>query len=70
MSYVLMMLSSEWALPQPKKPGFFTERDLIGDSSSSSNNNTDRDVVGGSSSSSNKNLCSINELTISQTDPR
>ena len=54
MSYVLMMLSSEWALPQPKKPGFFTERDVVGDSSSSSN----------------KKLLSINELTVSQVDPR
>ena len=54
MSYVLMMLSSEWTLPQPKKPGFFTERDLVGDNSSSSNNK----------------LWSINEVTVSLVDPR
>uniref|UniRef100_A0A6M2ELN7 non-specific serine/threonine protein kinase n=1 Tax=Populus davidiana TaxID=266767 RepID=A0A6M2ELN7_9ROSI len=29
MSYVVLMLGNEDALPQPKKPGFFTERDLI-----------------------------------------
>nr|XP_025611959.1 uncharacterized protein LOC112705341 [Arachis hypogaea] len=38
MSYVLMMLSSEWILPQPKMPGFFTERDLVGGSTTSSIN--------------------------------
>ncbi|XLS79812.1 hypothetical protein HN51_064037 [Arachis hypogaea] len=38
MSYVLMMLSSEWELPQPKKPGFFIERDVVGDHSTLSNN--------------------------------
>ncbi|XLU58446.1 hypothetical protein S245_053094, partial [Arachis hypogaea] len=38
MSYVLMMLSSEWELSQPKKPGFFIERDVVGDHSTLSNN--------------------------------
>ncbi|QHO31639.1 hypothetical protein HN51_019822 [Arachis hypogaea] len=38
MSYVLTMLSSEWELPQPKKPGFFIERDVVGDHSTLSNN--------------------------------
>ncbi|KAL1299386.1 hypothetical protein AAHE18_18G106000 [Arachis hypogaea] len=35
MSDVLMMLSSEWPLPQPKKPEFFIERDVIVDDTSS-----------------------------------
>ncbi|XLR41623.1 hypothetical protein S83_026283 [Arachis hypogaea] len=35
MLHVLMMLSSECTLLQPKMPGFFTERDLVGDTSSS-----------------------------------
>ncbi|XLR41621.1 hypothetical protein HN51_019814 [Arachis hypogaea] len=56
MSYVLTMLSSEWALPQPKKPGFFTQRDLVGGSSSSSN--------------SNNKVLSINKLSVSEIDPR
>lgn len=34
MSTVVLMLSSEIALPQPKEPGFFTERDLSDASSS------------------------------------
>ncbi|XLT31670.1 hypothetical protein HN873_062962, partial [Arachis hypogaea] len=38
MSCVLTMLSSEWALPHPKKRGFFVERDVVGNHSSSSNN--------------------------------
>ncbi|KAL4293387.1 hypothetical protein AHAS_Ahas18G0123000 [Arachis hypogaea] len=38
MSYVLMMLSSEWKLPRPKKPGFFVERDVVSDNSPLSNN--------------------------------
>ncbi|XP_061983728.1 G-type lectin S-receptor-like serine/threonine-protein kinase At4g27290 [Populus nigra] len=29
MSYVVLMLENEDALPQPKQPGFFTERDLM-----------------------------------------
>ncbi|XLT31661.1 hypothetical protein HN873_062953, partial [Arachis hypogaea] len=36
MSHVLMMLSSECTLLQPKMPGFFTERDPVGDTSSKS----------------------------------
>ncbi|MED6162454.1 hypothetical protein PIB30_070574 [Stylosanthes scabra] len=56
MSEVHMMLSSEWALPQPKKPGFFTERDLVGESSSSTNSN-------------NKGL-SISKFSVSEVDPR
>jgi len=45
MSSVVLMLSSESTLPQPKLPGLFTTRNLVGDSSSSgsykqySNNN-------------------------------
>ncbi|MED6161705.1 hypothetical protein PIB30_063235 [Stylosanthes scabra] len=55
MSYVLMMLSSEWALPQPKKPGFFIERDVVGENSSSSKNEL---------------LLSVNGLTVTQVCPR
>ncbi|KAJ6980396.1 hypothetical protein NC653_028264 [Populus alba x Populus x berolinensis] len=29
MSYVVLMLGNEDELPQPKQPGFFTERDLV-----------------------------------------
>ncbi|EOY12716.1 S-locus lectin protein kinase family protein, putative [Theobroma cacao] len=36
-SNVVLMLSSEVPLPQPKQPGFFTERDLVEASSSSDN---------------------------------
>ncbi|XP_020224548.1 G-type lectin S-receptor-like serine/threonine-protein kinase At4g27290 [Cajanus cajan] len=35
MSSVVLMLSSESALPQPNLPGFFTSTNLVGDSSSS-----------------------------------
>ncbi|MED6115015.1 hypothetical protein PIB30_086135, partial [Stylosanthes scabra] len=35
MSTVVLMLSSECALPEPKMPGFFTEREMGGDGSSS-----------------------------------
>ncbi|RYQ96982.1 hypothetical protein Ahy_B08g092945 isoform C [Arachis hypogaea] len=56
MSYVLKVLSSEWELPQPKKLGFFTQRDLVGGSSSSS--------------SSNNKVLSINKLSVSEVDPR
>ncbi|XLU68273.1 hypothetical protein S245_027326 [Arachis hypogaea] len=56
MSDVLMMLSSEGPLPQPKKPGFFIERDVdFGDSSSSRND---------------KLLSSVNHLTVSDVNPR
>ncbi|KAB5521586.1 hypothetical protein DKX38_025905 [Salix brachista] len=34
MSNVVLMFSSDIVLPQPKEPGFFTERDLSNDSSS------------------------------------
>ncbi|XP_022717013.1 G-type lectin S-receptor-like serine/threonine-protein kinase At4g27290 [Durio zibethinus] len=37
MSNVVLMLSSEVLLPQPKQPGFFTERDLVEATSSSDN---------------------------------
>ncbi|XP_034898845.1 G-type lectin S-receptor-like serine/threonine-protein kinase At4g27290 isoform X1 [Populus alba] len=36
MSYVVLMLGNEDELPQPKQPGFFTERDLVEASNSSS----------------------------------
>eukprot|EP00258_Populus_trichocarpa_P020788 XP_024436807.1 G-type lectin S-receptor-like serine/threonine-protein kinase At4g27290 isoform X2 [Populus trichocarpa] len=36
MSYVVLMLGNEDELPQPKQPGFFTERDLVEASCSSS----------------------------------
>ncbi|XP_034898841.1 G-type lectin S-receptor-like serine/threonine-protein kinase At4g27290 isoform X4 [Populus alba] len=36
MSYVVLMLGNEDELPQPKQPGFFTERDLVEASYSSS----------------------------------
>ena len=54
MSSVILMLSSEFALPQPKMPGFFTEREMVGD---------------GSSSSSYK-AYSINDVTMSQFEAR
>ncbi|RDY00474.1 G-type lectin S-receptor-like serine/threonine-protein kinase, partial [Mucuna pruriens] len=38
MSSVVLMLGSESALPHPKLPGFFTNRNPVGDSSSSSSN--------------------------------
>ncbi|KAL2331508.1 hypothetical protein Fmac_019089 [Flemingia macrophylla] len=39
MSSVVLMLTSESALPQPKVPGFFTNRNVVGDSSSPSTHN-------------------------------
>ncbi|KAI9093315.1 hypothetical protein K1719_027329 [Acacia pycnantha] len=51
---VVMMLNGESSLPQPKMPGFYTEKDLVGDSSLSS-------VY---------RLSSTNNVTISQIDPR
>ena len=54
MSSVVLMLSSESALPQPKMPGFFIERKMLGE---------------GSSSTSYK-PCSINEVTISLLEAR
>ncbi|XLT70189.1 hypothetical protein HN873_026628, partial [Arachis hypogaea] len=54
MAHALMMLSSECTLPQPKMPGFFTERDPVGDTSSSSNSK----------------LVSFNEVTVTVVHPR
>ncbi|XP_055960599.1 G-type lectin S-receptor-like serine/threonine-protein kinase At4g27290 [Mercurialis annua] len=54
MSSVVLMLSSEGALPEPKEPGFFTERKLLE----------------GESSTSKQESCSINELTITLMDGR
>ncbi|KAJ6423306.1 hypothetical protein OIU84_024280 [Salix udensis] len=54
MSAVVLMLSGEGTLPQPKEPGFFTERKLID----------------ASSSSSKPESCSVNEVTITLIDPR
>ena len=54
MSSVVLMLSTESTLPQPKMPGFFTEREMLGD---------------GSSSSSCK-PSSINDVTVSLLDAR
>ncbi|KAJ9182789.1 hypothetical protein P3X46_006742 [Hevea brasiliensis] len=48
MSTVVLMLSSDIALPQPKEPGFFTERKVLEQESSSSKVDT----------------CSANEITI------
>lgn len=36
MATVVLMLSSDVALPQPKEPGFFNERKLLGEGGSSS----------------------------------
>ncbi|KAF9666880.1 hypothetical protein SADUNF_Sadunf16G0274700 [Salix dunnii] len=54
MSTVVLMLSGEGTLPQPKEPGFFTERKLID----------------ASSSSSKPESCSVNEVTVTMIDPR
>ncbi|KAK9268594.1 hypothetical protein L1049_000349 [Liquidambar formosana] len=48
MSSIVLMLSSESALPQPKQPGFFTERN----------------PVEGYSSSGKPESCSANEITV------
>ncbi|KAF9672906.1 hypothetical protein SADUNF_Sadunf11G0093100 [Salix dunnii] len=56
MSYVVLMLSNEDALPRPKQPGFFTERDLI-------------EATYTSSSSQNKPY-SANECSISMMEAR
>lgn len=40
MSTVVLMLTSDIALPQPKEPGFFTERDLLDAYSSSGQHET------------------------------
>ncbi|XP_050218663.2 uncharacterized protein LOC126669274 [Mercurialis annua] len=54
MSSVVLMLSSEGPLPEPKEPGFFTERKLFE----------------GESASSKQNLNSVNELTLALIDAR
>lgn len=45
MSSVVLMLSSEGALPQPKEPGFFTQRNIVEGSSSSSIFSGNQDTV-------------------------
>ncbi|KAJ6950318.1 G-type lectin S-receptor-like serine/threonine-protein kinase [Populus alba x Populus x berolinensis] len=54
MSSVVLMLGSENSLPDPKQPGFFTERNM----------------PAGDSSSGNHESSSINDLTISELDAR
>ncbi|KAL0399322.1 UNVERIFIED_CONTAM: G-type lectin S-receptor-like serine/threonine-protein kinase [Sesamum radiatum] len=55
MSSVVLMLGSEGALPPPKQPGFFTERDVRAAENTSSNKNT---------------VSSSNEYTITLLDAR
>ncbi|XP_050218672.1 G-type lectin S-receptor-like serine/threonine-protein kinase At4g27290 [Mercurialis annua] len=54
MASVVLMLSSEGPLPEPKEPGFFTDRKLFE----------------GESASSQQDLYSVNELTITLIDVR
>ncbi|EEF33509.1 conserved hypothetical protein [Ricinus communis] len=54
MSALVLMLSGETALPEPKKPRFFAERDPIE----------------AEFSSSNQNFCSANDITITLLDAR
>ncbi|XP_044502548.1 G-type lectin S-receptor-like serine/threonine-protein kinase At4g27290 [Mangifera indica] len=54
MSTVVLMLCGEGSLPQPKQPGFFTERNL----------------TGSQSSSSKEKSCSTNEITVSLIEGR
>lgn len=54
MSTVVLMLSSDTALPQPKKPGFYAERSLIG----------------GDSSTGKQDISSTNEVTVTLLEPR
>jgi hypothetical protein len=54
MSSVVLMLCGEGALPQPKQPGFFNERDLA-EANTSSRQNTS---------------CSVNQFTITQLEAR
>ncbi|KAB5521587.1 hypothetical protein DKX38_025906 [Salix brachista] len=54
MSTVVLMLTSNITLPEPKEPGFFTERKLYDQESSSSKVDT----------------CSANEITITLLTPR
>ena len=55
MSSIVLMLGSENPLPQPKQPGFFTERNLPESESSSSNHHES---------------ASVNEVTISMLEAR
>ncbi|XP_057448809.1 G-type lectin S-receptor-like serine/threonine-protein kinase At4g27290 isoform X2 [Lotus japonicus] len=55
MSYVVLMLNGEKLLPQPKVPGFYTERDVR---------------LKSHSWSENHKLCSANEVTITELDAR
>ncbi|KAJ0045010.1 hypothetical protein Pint_04367 [Pistacia integerrima] len=54
MSTVVLMLSSDIILPQPKKPGFYAERSLIG----------------GDSSTGKQDTSSTNEVTVTLLEPR
>jgi len=54
MSSVVLMLSGEGKLPQPKQPGFFTERTLVEANSSSAKNTS----------------CSVNDSTITLLEAR
>ena len=54
MSNVVLMLGSQQPFPQPKQPGFFTERDLVESSSSSASHK----------------LLSSNDLTIRMSESR
>ncbi|XP_031276352.1 G-type lectin S-receptor-like serine/threonine-protein kinase At4g27290 [Pistacia vera] len=54
MSTVVLMLSSDIALPQPKKPGFYAERSLIG----------------GDSSTGKQDTSSTNEVTVTLLEAR
>ncbi|KAJ4841987.1 hypothetical protein Tsubulata_005415 [Turnera subulata] len=55
MSSVVLMLNGESSLPQPKQPGFFTEREIF---------------ETGSSSSYQKSAVSVNEITMTMLDAR
>ncbi|EOY12712.1 Serine/threonine kinases,protein kinases,ATP binding,sugar binding,kinases,carbohydrate binding [Theobroma cacao] len=55
MSNVVMMLGSQGPLPQPRQPGFFNERDLVDQSSSSS---------------ASQKLLSSNDFTIGMSEAR
>lgn len=54
MSTVMLMLSSDIALAQPKKPGFYLERSL----------------TEGDSSTGKQDLSSTNEVTVTLLEPR
>nr|XP_034922512.1 G-type lectin S-receptor-like serine/threonine-protein kinase SD1-1 [Populus alba] len=54
MSNVVLVLGNDDALPQPKQPGFLTERD----------------VIGASCSSNLSKPCSVNECLVSELEPR